>query len=151
MPRELIVTARYPNDADEVFAKALSFREMADATKGVAIYSNLPEGDMAEGETYVIDVLVWRVMHNPHYTVHVETIDHDARRVQSREEGWMIQQWDHTLTVAPLDGGGCLWTDRLEIDCSWATGFMTWVARILYRTRHRNRHGVGITTQVRRI
>jgi len=151
MPRELTVTARYPHDADQVFARALSFAEMAEATRGVAIYRNMPEGDMAQGETYVIDVLVWRVMHNPHYTVHVETVNHAERRVQSREEGWMIRKWDHTLTVDPLEGGGCLWTDRLEIDCSWATGFMTWVARILYRTRHRNRQGAEITARVRRI
>ncbi|AHM03115.1 30S ribosomal protein S21 [Roseibacterium elongatum DSM 19469] len=151
MPRELTVTAQYPRDADDIFGDALSFQEMAEATRGVAIYRNLPDGDMVQGETYVIDVLVWRVMHNPHYTVHVETVDRDARRVQSREEGWMIRQWDHTLTIEALGGGACLWTDRLVIDCGWATGFMTWVARHLYRTRHRNRQGAGITARVRRI
>jgi hypothetical protein len=150
MLRELTVTARYPSDPDSTYAKALSFREMAEATRGVAVYRNMPEGDMEQGKTYVIDVLVWRVMHNPHYTVHVETLDRANRVVQSREEGWMIRQWDHTLTVEP-DGDGCLWTDRLVIDCSWATGFMTWVARVLYRTRHRNRQGLQVTTRIRRL
>lgn len=149
MPVELTVTARYPRDADSMFARALGFAEMAEATRGVAVYRDMPPGDMEEGRTYTLNVTVWHVMRNPNYQVHVERVDHAARTVQSREYGWMIRQWDHTLTVAP-DGDGCLWTDRIVIDCGWATGYMAWVAGILYRTRHRNRQGQDITLRRRR-
>jgi ligand-binding SRPBCC domain-containing protein len=149
MPRELTVTARYPRPADAVFAEALSFAEMARATRGVAVYRDLPAGDMAEGETYTLNVTVWGVMRNPNYRVHVERLDRAARMVQSREYGWMIRQWDHTLSVLP-DGDGCLWTDRIVIDCGWATGYMSRVARALYRRRHRNRQGRDITARLAR-
>jgi hypothetical protein len=150
MTRELTVTARYPRDADTVFAEALSFDEMAEATRGVAVYKDLPKGDLEEGKTYTLNVTVWGVMRNPNYQVHVERLDRAARQVQSREFGWMIRQWDHTLTVEP-DAEGCLWTDRIVIDCGWATGYMSWVAKVLYRKRHQNRQGRDITARLRRL
>ena len=150
MPTELSVSARYDRPADTVFAEALSFAEMAEATRGVAVYKDLPEGLIEEGRTYTLNVTVWGIMRNPNYQVHVERVDAQARVVQSREFGWMIRQWDHTLTVEP-DGDGCIWTDRIVIDCSWATGYMSWVAKVLYRTRHRNRRGQDITARLVRV
>lgn len=150
MTTELTISARYPRPADSVFADALSFAEMAHATRGVAVYKDMPQGAMEEGKTYTLNVTVWGIMRNPNYQVHVERVDHGARQVQSREFGWMIRQWDHTLTVTP-DGDGCIWTDRIVIDCSWATGYMSWVAKVLYRTRHRNRQGQGITARLRKV
>lgn len=150
MATELTVSARYARPADAVFADALSFAEMAEATRGVAVYKDMPEGAMEQGRTYTLNVTVWGIMRNPRYQVHVERVDPVARVVQSREFGWMIRQWDHRLTVTP-DGDGCVWTDRIVIDCSWATGYMSWVAKVLYRTRHRNRQGQGITAQRRKV
>jgi ligand-binding SRPBCC domain-containing protein len=150
MPTELTVSARYNRPADRVFAEALSFAEMAHATRGVAVYKDMPQGSMEQGRTYTLNVTVWGIMRNPNYQVHVERVDPVARTVQSREFGWMIRQWDHTLSVVP-DGDGCVWTDRIVIDCSWATGYMSWVAKVLYRTRHRNRQGQDITAHLRRV
>ena len=149
MTRILTVTAHYPRDADTVFAEAISWDEMADATRGVATYQDLPQGPMLQGETYMLNVTVWRVMRNPNYQVHVERLDEAARVIQSREAGWMIRSWDHTLSVEP-EGAGCRWTDRIEIDCAWATGYMAWVGKKLYLQRHRNRHGQDITASVTR-
>ncbi len=149
MPRILTVSALYLRDADTVFAEALSFQEMAEATRGVATYKDLPKGNFVEGETYTLNVTVWGVMRNPNYQVHVERLDPLERVVQSREFGFMIRNWDHTLTVVP-EGDGCRWTDRIEIDCSWATGYMAWVGSKLYRRRHVNRQGEDITAAITR-
>lgn len=152
MPRVLTVTARYPGaEADALFAGALSFAEMAEASAGVARYHGLPEGEMQEGRGYVLDVTVWGVMRNPAYQVHVERVDRAARRVQSREAGWMIQRWDHALEIDPAESGAAaVWTDRILIDCGWATPFMVRVARALYRHRHRARGGRDITARIAR-
>lgn len=150
MTRILTVTALYPDPPDSVFARALSFAEMADATRGVATYADMPVGDMEEGRTYTFGVTVWGVMRNPNYQVHVERVDPAARVVQSRETGWMIRRWDHTLTIVP-EAEGCRWTDRIEIDCSWATRYMAWVGKVLYRRRHGNRHGRDITARITRV
>lgn len=149
MACDLTVTAHYPRDADAVFADALSFPEMAEASRGVAVYQDMPQGKMEQGRTYTLNVTVWGVMKNPNYQVHVERVDHDTRLVQSREYGCMIRQWDHTLTIVPTREG-CIWTDRIVIDCSWATGFMARVARIMYRTRHRNRNAHSVTARMRK-
>ena len=104
---------------------------------------------MVEGQTYTLNVTVWGVMKDPNYQVHVERLDRANRVIQSREFGWMIRSWDHTLSVTPA-GDGCRWTDRIEIDCSWATGYMAWVGKKLYLQRHRNRQGQDIVAQISR-
>lgn len=149
MTRILTVSAHYPRDADTVFTEALSFEEMAEATRGVATYQDLPKGSFEQGRTYTLNVTVWGVMRNPNYQVHVERLDPAERVVQSREAGWMIRTWDHTLSIVP-EASGCRWTDRIEIDCSWATGYMAWVGKKLYLQRHRNRQGQDLTATITR-
>lgn len=149
MTLELTVSAHYTRAPDVAFTDARSFDDMARVSRGVATYKDMPTGLMEPGQTYTINVTVWGVMRNPHYQVHVETVDNAARVMQSREHGWMIRQWDHTVTIIP-DGDGCRWTDRILVDCDWATGFMARVARILYKTRHRNRGGQQITATLTR-
>ena len=147
MTRVLTVSAHYPRTADAVFADALSFEDMAEATRGVATYKDLPPGNMEQGKTYTLNVTVWGVMRNPNYQVHVERIDPAACIMRTREFGWMIRTWDHRLTITP-EGDGCRWTDRIEIDCSWATGYMAWVGKRLYLQRHRNRQGLEISASI---
>ncbi|WP_224816201.1 hypothetical protein [Hasllibacter sp. MH4015] len=147
--RVLTVSATYSRDPGTVFAEAIDFDAMVDATKGLATYKGLPAGSFEEGKTYETYVTVWGWMHNPHYRIHVERLDHDARLVQSREQGRAIRQWDHTLTVEDHPTGS-IWTDRIVIDSGLLTGYMVRVGRYLYQYRHRNRDAVAITASITR-
>ena len=43
MAYEVTIEARYPRDADTVFAEALNFAELREAMRGLARYDGLPE------------------------------------------------------------------------------------------------------------
>ncbi|MEJ6392784.1 hypothetical protein V8J82_05915 [Gymnodinialimonas sp. 2305UL16-5] len=147
--RVLTVSATYPRDPDLVFAEAIDLGAMVEATQGLATYKGLPLGPLEEGRTYETYVVVWGWMHNPHYRIHVERVDPDARLVQSREQGRAIRQWDHTLSVTGAPGV-CTWTDRIVIDSGLLTPYMIRVARHLYQYRHRNRDALAIKAEITR-
>lgn len=147
--RILTVSAVYPRDADTVFAEAIDIPAMIHATRGLATYKGLPDGSFQDGQSYQTYVTVWRWMHNPHYQIHVERLDPALRLMQSREQGRAIQQWDHTLTVTPTDGGA-IWSDRIIVDSGLLTGYMVRVGRYLYKYRHRMRDASQITATITR-
>lgn len=147
--RILTVSAHYPRDADTVFAEAIDIPAMIEATEGLATYKGLPDGAFEAGKSYQTYVTVWGWMHNPKYRIHVERLDASARLMQSREQGRAIQQWDHTLTVTPTDGGA-IWSDRITVDSGFLTGYMVRVGRYLYKYRHRMRDASQITATITR-
>lgn len=147
--RVLTVSAFYPRDADTVFAEAIDIPAMIHATRGLATYQGLPDGAFQEGQSYQTYVTVWGWMHNPRYQIHVERLDPAYRIMQSREQGRGIRQWDHTLTVDPVDGGA-IWTDAIIVDSGLMTGYMVRVGRYLYKYRHRMRDASQITAAITR-
>ena len=150
MDYEVTIDARYPRDADTVFAEALQFAELIEAMRGLARYDGLPEGLAAEGETYLVDVTLFGCLKTPGHTMFVEKLDRSARVLQSREHNRSVTRWDHTLSVQP-EGEGCLWTDRVVIGAergAWATARF---ARYVYARRHRHCGAQSITKALRRI
>lgn len=150
MPRHLIVTATYPSDADQTFALACTFDELADAMKGLARYKGLPDGPARHGETYVVDVTLWGFLKTKGHTMFVETLDHANRTIQSREHNPNVKRWDHTLTVQPTETG-CVWTDSVVIDAGWNTWGTTLFARMVYTRRHKHRGALSLTAQIKRL
>ena len=155
MPWEVIIEARYPGDADTVFAEALNFAELREAMRGLARYEGLPAGEAFEGQSVVVDVTLFGFLKNPGHSMHVERLDRAARILQSREHNASVSRWDHTLSVQPLPGSngddGCLWTDRVVIDAprgAWGTALF---ARFVYARRHRHRGALSIAKAIRRI
>ena len=155
MAWEITIEARYPRDADTVFAEALNFAELREAMRGLATYDGLPEGEVTEGMTAVVDITLFGIVRNPGHTMHVERLDRAARVIQSREHNRSVSRWDHRLSVQPLPGAnggdGCLWTDRVVIDAprfAWGTALF---ARYVYARRHRHRGALSISKAMRRI
>lgn len=147
--RILTVSAFYPRDADRVFAEAIDIPGMIRATEGLATYKALPDGAFEEGQSYQSYIVVWGWMHNPRYQIHVERLDPAARIMQSREQGRCIQQWDHTLSVEPTEGGA-IWTDTITVDSGLLTGYMIRVGRHMYQYRHRSRDASRISATITR-
>lgn len=149
--RTLIIEAAYDADPDALFAKALSFDDMRETMRGLATYTGWPDGGTAqEGETYVADIMFWRLLPVTAHTMFVERADPVARELQTRDRHKGTRRWDHHRSVR--DGrhpGEAVWTDTLVIDIGWQT---PWAARFLaytYRHPHHMRGGYGITTTIR--
>ncbi|MEO1015869.1 MAG: hypothetical protein AAFX08_11845 [Pseudomonadota bacterium] len=143
------VTADYKDDADDLFASALDFREMTDAMKGIAVYEGGPDGPVAEGMTFSVDVAMFGVMKTNGHAMHVETLDRPNRILQSREHSPAVKRWDHRLTI-DQDGDVARWTDRIEIDAGWRTFGAARFARFIYAYRHRRRGALTIAKTVER-
>jgi hypothetical protein len=68
--------------------------------------------------------------------IRIESVDGDARRLQTREHGSLVRRWDHTITVDPIDERSCRYTDQLEIEAGAPTAVIAVLARVLFRYRH---------------
>ncbi|MBV7408299.1 hypothetical protein [Maritimibacter sp. DP1N21-5] len=150
MTRKITITARYPRDADTVFAEALQFSEMTEAMRGIAAYHGLPDDVVREGETYVVDITLFGVLKNPGHTMYVETLDRQSRVIQSCEHNSQVTRWDHNLSIQP-HGKGCVWTDTVVIEAPKMEWFTARFAAYVYTRRHKHRGAEALQTLVTRL
>jgi ligand-binding SRPBCC domain-containing protein len=147
MATELIVTARYDEDADRLFEKASSFADMIDVTRRISTYDGLPAQPMEQGQTYRTDVKVFGLLKFRDYAIHIDTLCKTRRRMQSTETVDQVRSWKHTLDVYP-EAGGTIWMDRVCIDAGWRTPVIARYARFMYRHRHTQRGAVSVAVRM---
>lgn len=145
MATAIRIEAIYPESPDAVFRSALRYNELSEAMKNIAVYEGLPNGEAQQGQTFDVVVTFWGWMKNPPHTIHVETRDDDAHLLQSREHGGWIKRWDHRLQVVP-DERGSRWIDEIIIDGGWRTFTAAMFANYVYKTRHKSRNALKITS-----
>lgn len=102
----------------------------------IVTFTGLPVGyDLEQGITVGLRLLglvpLW------HHTIRVVHADPRAGVAVTEERGGPVRRWRHRLVAVPLDGGGCRYTDEVEIDAGRLTGVTRVVARALYGYRHR--------------
>jgi hypothetical protein len=146
-PALVEVTAWYEGDADDIFIAALDFSELEEAMRGLAVYEGGPKGEVAEGDTYTVDVTFWGVFKNKGHVMHIEKLDRKGRVIQSREHNPAIRRWDHNLSVQP-EGDCVRWTDAIVIDAGWQTAFAARFAAFVYQRRHRRRNALKIRRRI---
>jgi hypothetical protein len=98
----------------------------------------LPE-TLGQGETLTLRLKVLGLPANRH-TLHLETVDHDARTVQTREHGGALRTWDHTIRVDPLTETTCRYTDEVEIEAGRLTPVAHAIANAFFAHRQRRWH-----------
>lgn len=142
----ILVEATYDADADDTFQAALVPSEMQDAMKGLATYKGMPEGPIAQGDTFHVTVTFLGAVGMLH-EMHVERLDPVSRTIQSRESNAMVQRWDHTLRINPT-ASGCVWRDTIVLDAGRMTPLSARMCRYVYARRHRKRRALGIRTLI---
>ena len=147
MARRIIVTAWYEGDADEIFQQAIQFSELQEAMAGFATYDGLPDEAAKQGDTYTVDVTFWGLLKNKGHVMHVETLDHQKRFIQSREHNPNIKRWDHHLSVHQ-EGDRARWGDDVVIDAGWQSAFAARFGLYVYRRRHRHRKALELTSRI---
>jgi uncharacterized protein YndB with AHSA1/START domain len=70
------------------------------------------------------------------HRIRIESVDEDARRLQTREGSRLLERWDHEISVVPIDDSSCAYTDRLEIEAVVLTPVAWVVAGLFFRYRH---------------
>lgn len=149
MKYTVIVEAAYDADADATFESALDLSEMREAMRGLAVYQGLPQRNIVEGETIVVDVTMFGFIKTRNHIMFVERLDKESRVIQSREHNDGIKQWDHTLSVQPFNDG-CVWRDKVVVDAGFGTYLTALFCRFVYARRHRVRCASSIKTKVSR-
>ncbi|UWR23218.1 hypothetical protein [Sulfitobacter sp. S190] len=143
MARVVTITAVYPRDPELVFAEAMNLSEMKQAMHRIARYEGLPDGVIAQGDCYAVDVVMWGWLRTNNHVMQIETLDWDALYVQSREHNPAVARWDHRLSITPHEAGA-LWTDEIVLDAGWRTALTAYFCRYVYRHRHRSRDALSI-------
>jgi hypothetical protein len=70
-------------------------------------------------------------------TLHIEKIDRENYQIQSREHDALIAQWDHLVSIKPLDDSRSIYRDTIDVDAGSLT-FLVWAwANWFYRHRQR--------------
>ena len=150
MPHAVTLCAVYPRDPDTVFAEALHLGEMKQAMAAIARYDGLPDGKVSAGDSFTVDVLMWGFLRTKNHVMQVESIDHTARILQSREHNPSVARWDHTLSLDPHPKGA-RWTDYIVLDAGWQTPFVARFCRYVYSHRHRTRNALSVNCEINRL
>ena len=98
---------------------------------GTTIPDRWPVGVPVELRLFLFGV----VPLGPH-TLVVESVDDEARVLQTRERGPRLC-WDHRILVEPDEPGRARYTDEVEIDAGPASALVAAAARVFFRHRHR--------------
>lgn len=141
--------AVYPQSPEEVFAGAMHLGEMKTAMTAIARYEGLPDGLVKQGDEYTVDVVMWGVLKTKGHVMRVETLDWDARVLQSREHNPSVVRWDHTLSL-DAHPQGSLWTDHIILDAGWQTPLVARFCRYVYSHRHRARNALRLERRISR-
>ncbi len=149
MTYTVFVEATYPSDADATFREALDLAEMQEAMRGLAVYHGLPQRNILEGDTIIVDVTLFKLFTTKNHMMHVERLDPEARIIQSRERNSRIDRWDHMLNIQPTTTG-CVWRDRVTLDAGISTFLTARFCRFIYVRRHRMRKARNIRSLIMR-
>ena len=136
---QFTVEQRYDWNADQHFAAILRFDELADAMDGQVDYVGLPGGEATEAQVVEVKLKLFGWLPIGSWRMEVLERDDNRRCLRSSERGGAVKSWFHTITVTPLEDGGCLHIDHLDIDAGWLTGFYSGMARRMYQKRHAQR------------
>ncbi|MBM7068261.1 SRPBCC family protein [Actibacterium sp. 188UL27-1] len=138
MPRTIILTHHYPASADDVWALATDLDSFPEVMKGVATFTGLPGGQIAQGQKISVQVSILGILPAQPYHMDVVECDPAARMFRSLEHGAGVKSWQHELTVTPTETGATL-TDHVIINAGLLTPLFVLWARYVYGARHKPR------------
>lgn len=123
--------------------------EMKAAMTAIARYQGLPDGLVQQGDAYTVDVVMWGLLRTKSHVMRAETLDWDARVLQSREHKPGVARWDHTLSLSSHPKGS-LWTDNIVVDAGWQTPLVARFCRCVYSHRHGARNALSLKRHISR-
>lgn len=148
MSKRVITTATYAGNAHDIFRSALMFSELSGAMSGLARYEGLPDHPVKTGDTYIVNITVWKVFKTKNYEIYIADLDEDACLLKSQEKGGAITRWEHNLSVRQ-EGEFAVWTDDVTFNAGVLTPFMAHFCAYMYKRRHKYRKALSIKTDMR--
>ncbi len=86
---------------------------------------------------YRVSLSLFGVIPLGHHEIRIVEIDTDQKVLVSNEHGRLTKQWDHRITLEPIDQSHLRYTDQLEIRAGLLTLPVWLFAQLFYRHRQR--------------
>ena len=97
-----------------------------------------------EGQVVETRLLLFNVVPAWKHTLRVIRIDHANMEIASREQGGVVQRWNHRKWIEAGSQTSCSYTDEIDI----SAGLLTWVvwafAHVFYRYRQKRMRQLAI-------
>ncbi len=138
--RQIVVESFFPYQRDVVWSKLQTTYSLQFICKPLLYFKPQRGATLkaawSEGDTAKLRLVGYGFVPLGNHNIHLETIDADNYRIQSRESGQILKIWDHLITLEPTTDG-TLYTDLVNIYAGALTGFVAWWATHLYRHRQK--------------
>lgn len=137
--RTITVETDLPTDADRVWAalqQPASFLYVCRGLFSLPALAGRTE-PLTAGEAGTAWLFALHVVPAYRHTIHVRSVDHEAREIRTEEHGGVLRRWDHSLHVEPLGPATSRYRDTVVIDAGRLTPLVARLAVGLYRYRQR--------------
>lgn len=140
--RTIHIETELPTDADRVWGAMTNLTSFLYVTRGVVSFPALVgrTDPIRVGEIGRGWIFAFHVVPVHRHTIEVVEVDDRARSIVSNEHGGVVDRWDHTLHVEPIDDARCRYSDTVVIDAGILTPVVCLIGIGLYRYRQRRWH-----------
>lgn len=88
-------------------------------------------------KTYTLRLRLLGVVPLGHHHIRLIRLDRAANIIESRESGWLIPVWNHTIRFRALSTNQIHYSDEVDIQAGILTVFIWAFAQVFYRHRQR--------------
>ncbi|MEO0817062.1 MAG: SRPBCC family protein [Pseudomonadota bacterium] len=136
MGKVFCISRDYGVPAHVLWADIVDFAALAESMEGAITYEGLPDGEPALGQPYTVRLKRWGWLPMGQWTMTVVERDDTNFVMRSEEHGGPVRRYKHRLTVEPLSGDTCRYTDQCDVDAGWLTPLIAPQFRKMYERRH---------------
>ena len=135
-----------PTSASKAWPMLLQRDAFLHITRGMLGFKGAKEWPetFEEGQVVETRLLLFNVVPAWKHTLRVIRIDHANMEIASREQGGVVQRWNHRKWIEAGSQTSCSYTDEIDI----SAGLLTWVvwafAHVFYRYRQKRMRQLAI-------
>ncbi len=130
------VSTELPIPAETAFDLAQKPALFLYVVRGLFRVTGLPERqEFGEGDE--LSARIWWFGVIPAWRHHLKLVRIAPYELYTNERGGPVRVWNHRLTFEPLAGGGCRYTDEVELDAGLQTPGVWLFAQLAFRYRQR--------------
>lgn len=135
---KVIVSSTFKSPAQSVWEKLQLSQTLVQISRGVVAFTTADSFPVRWEPHMPLDTHLKLFTFVPFgaYRIEFLKIEPVQMEMQTKENGGLITQWDHTMKVLALDDDQARYTDTIEIQAGWATAIVCLWAYGLYHYRH---------------
>lgn len=136
--KRVVVTSVFPADMDTIWNRLTRVETLQYIAAPLATFTPLSE-DTAweESASMLFRLRIFGFVPLRVHRIHVRRFDSDEHVVHTEESNRWVLMWNHTILLKPANDDSTAYTDIIDIEAGWRTGFVSLWSRWFYRHRQR--------------